>query len=116
MAMGMASLTMTGSAEERKARSLRMFGFSRGRGTDAALVTPWSYNFGQQNQREARAYIYTDRPVYRPGHTVHIKAIVRMKKDDTLQLPQGWTPTLEVTDSNSKTVFSRDIAFRRTGR
>ena len=27
------------------------------------------------------------------------------KKDDTLQLPQGWTPTLQVTDSNSKTMF-----------
>ncbi len=84
-------------------------------GADAALVTPWSYNFGQQNQREARAYIYTDRPVYRPGHTVHIKAVVRMRKDDTLQLPQGWTPTLEVTDSNGKKVLSKEIALSAHG-
>ncbi|MGC1462716.1 MAG: MG2 domain-containing protein, partial [Terracidiphilus sp.] len=85
------------------------------RGADAALVTPWSYSFGQQNQREARAYIYTDRPVYRPGHTVHIKAIVRLQKDDALQLPQGWTPTLGVTDSNGKKVLSKDIALSAHG-
>jgi len=84
-------------------------------GADAALVTPWSYGFTQQNQREARAYIYTDRPVYRPGHTVHIKAVVRLKKDDKLQLPQGWTPTLEVTDSNGKKILSKDIALSAHG-
>ena len=44
---------------------------------------------GNSHQREARAYIYTDRPVYRPGHTVHIKAVVRVKKGDALELPQG---------------------------
>ena len=58
-------------------------------GADAALVTPWSYNFGQQNQRNSLAYIYTDRPVYRPGHTVHIKAVVRLKKDDDTAIAAG---------------------------
>lgn len=116
---GFASLTMTprganlpggaGGAEPENVWILARLG------SNAALVTPWSYNFGQQNQRQARAYIYTDRPVYRPGHTVHIKAIVRLKKDDALQLPEGWTPTLEVTDSNGTTVFSKDITLSAHG-
>lgn len=84
-------------------------------GADAALVTPWGYYFGQQAQRDARAFIYTDRPVYRPGHTVHIKAVVRIKKGDSLELPQAWTPTLEVTDSNNKTIYTKDIALSAHG-
>ena len=111
---GMASLTMTVRGGERGAEPENLWILAR-HGADAALVTPWSYNFGQQNPREGRAYIYTDRPVYRPGHTVHVKAIVRIKKDDTLQLPQGWTPTLKVTDSNGKNVFTKDIALSAHG-
>ena len=83
-------------------------------GSDAALVTPWGYGFSS-DERNARAYIYTDRPVYRPGHTVHIKAVLRINKNDTLQLPSGWTPTLEVTDSNGKTIFSKDIPLSAHG-
>ena len=111
---GMALLTMTLRGGARGAEPENVWILAR-HGADAALVTPWSYNFGQQNQREGRAYIYTDRPVYRPGHTVHIKAVVRFKKDDTLQLPQGLTPTLQVTDSNGKTILTKDIALSAHG-
>jgi uncharacterized protein YfaS (alpha-2-macroglobulin family) len=111
---GMASLAMNWHGAGQGGEPENLWIMAR-HGADAALVTPWGYSFGQQGQRKARAYIYTDRPVYRPGHTVHIKAVVRIKKDDTLQLPQGWTPTLEVTDSNNKTVFSKDIALSAHG-
>ena len=46
-------------------------------GQDVAIVTPWSYGFGPDRASDLQAYIYTDRPVYRPGHTVHIKAVIR---------------------------------------
>lgn len=84
-------------------------------GADAALVTPWGYGFGPSGQQQERAYIYTDRPVYRPGHTVHIKAVVRVEKGDTLELPQAATPTLEVTDSANKVVFSKAIPLSAHG-
>jgi alpha-2-macroglobulin len=111
---GMATMAMNWRGAGRGAEPENMWIIAR-HGADTAIVTPWGYYFGQQNQRDARAYIYTDRPVYRPGHTVHIKAIVRIKKDDTLQLPQGWTPTIEVTDSQNKTVFSKDITLSAHG-
>src|ERR1039458_2633707 len=111
---GMASLAMGARGTAQGPEPENVWILAR-HGADAALVTPWSYNFGQQNERQGRAYIYTDRPVYRPGHTVHIKAIVRLKKDDTLQLPQGLTPTLEVNDSNGKKVFTKEIALSAHG-
>jgi uncharacterized protein YfaS (alpha-2-macroglobulin family) len=104
---GMASLTkLTGSTN---------LWFLARHGSDAALIKDWDYSPSLGLEHDTRAYIYTDRPVYRPGHTVHIKAVVRIKKGDSLELPQGWTPTLRVIDSNEKTVFSKEIAFSAHG-
>ena len=48
-------------------------------GDDIAVLTPSNYYWEGENStgNGLKAYIYTDRPVYRPGHTVHIKAVVR---------------------------------------
>ncbi|MCZ2112785.1 MAG: Ig-like domain-containing protein [Anaerolineae bacterium] len=42
-------------------------------------VTPWQAGLDNDTGREQTlyAYIYTDRPIYRPGDTVHYKGIVR---------------------------------------
>ena len=89
---GMASLTMTVRGADRVrqvAHAPDNVWILARHGADAALVTPWSYGFTQQNQPRRWRISTRTVPVYRPGHTVHIKAIVRLKKDDTLQLPQG---------------------------
>ncbi len=107
-ANGMATLGMSDSRVQLGGTPDNVWVLAR-HGADAALVTPWGYGFGPSDQQQERAYIYTDRPVYRPGHTVHIKAVVRAQKGDTLQLPPAGTPTLEVTDSANKVVFSKAI-------
>jgi uncharacterized protein YfaS (alpha-2-macroglobulin family) len=77
-------------------------------GDDTALVTPWSYNFAANESGNLKGYIYTDRPVYRPGHVVHIKAVVRKEANDALTLPQQKTLKLKVTDADSKVVLEKD--------
>jgi len=84
-------------------------------GSDAALVTPWSYNFSPDQTGGLKAYIYTDRPVYRPGHTVHIKAVLRKEKDDALDLPGQSTMKLTVTDADNKAVLKQDVAVSAHG-
>ena len=111
---GIASLAIGGPSAHSGAEPENVWILAR-HGDDDALVTPWSYNFGQQNEPSVLGYIYTDRPVYRPGHTVHIKAIVRQKKNDMLDLPQGWTPTLQVEDGDAKVVFSKAMSFSAHG-
>ena len=113
-ATGMATLGMSESFARLGGTPDNVWVLAR-HGADAALVTPWSYGFGPSDQQQERAYIYTDRPVYRPGHTVHIKAVVRVEKGDTLQLPLGGTPTLEVTDSANKVVFSKAMSLSAHG-
>ena len=78
-------------------------------GQDVAIVTPWSYGFGPDRASDLQAYIYTDRPVYRPGHTVHIKAVIRQEKNDEVLLPGAKTMTLAVMDADNKTVLSQDL-------
>ncbi len=73
---GLASLTMNARGAAQGAEPENVLILAQ-HGADAALVTPWSYGFSGDTSSPVRAYVYTDRPVYRPGHTVHIKAIVR---------------------------------------
>jgi uncharacterized protein YfaS (alpha-2-macroglobulin family) len=84
-------------------------------GTDAAVVTPFGYGFGAQNQQQERDYIYTDRPVYRPSHTVHIKAIVRKEVNDNLALPDDRTLTMRVTGPDDKVVFNKELPVSAHG-
>jgi len=84
-------------------------------GDDAALVTPWGYGFSNNGQQNERAFLYTDRPVYRPGHTVHIKGILRKEQNDALLLPDEKTVTLTVSDAANKTVFKQDVPVSAHG-
>ena len=112
---GLASLTYTVRGGAQGAEPENVWILAR-HGADAALVTPLGYGFGAQNQQQERDYIYTDRPVYRPGHTVHIKAIVRKEMNDNLVLPDERTLTMRVTGPDDKVVFKRSCRFRRTER
>lgn len=111
---GMATLGLNQSAVQLGGTPDNVWILAR-HGDDAALVTPWGYGFGPQDQQPARAFIYTDRPVYRPGHTVHIKAVVRVQKGDYLALPQGLAPTLQVTDSANKVILTKQVELSAHG-
>jgi uncharacterized protein YfaS (alpha-2-macroglobulin family) len=111
---GLANLTMEVRGGAQGAEPENVWILAR-HGDDAALVTPWGYSFMASGRRELTSYIYTDRPVYRPGHTVHMKAILRHDLNDSLVLPQMQTIALSVTDSAGKTVFQRDLPVSAHG-
>ncbi len=85
------------------------------KGRDAAIVTPWGYGFNLNSGSNSRAFIYTDRPVYRPSHDVHIKAVLRQVKDDNLVLPSDKTVQLTVRDADDKTIFKKDLPVSTHG-
>ena len=47
------------------------------KGDDIALSDPEFYSSSFYGQGGKRVYLYTDRPVYRPGESVHFKVVVR---------------------------------------
>src|SRR5271165_6466523 len=62
-----------------------------------AVNAPGAWNMGSES-RTLRGYTYTDRPVYRPGDTVHFKAIVRTETPTGYVIPQDRELRLELRD------------------
>lgn len=58
-----------------------------------------------------RAYLYTDRPVYRPGQTVHFKGVVRMQTEDGYSVPADEPVLIQIRDADYQLIYQ---AERRT--
>ncbi len=111
---GMASLTATIRGGAQGAEPENIWILARN-GADAALVTPWGYGFQDNGTQTERSYLYTDRPVYRPGDTVHIKGIVRQEQNDALVLPGPQAVTLRVADPDNKEVLKKQLTLSAHG-
>lgn len=111
---GMATLALTSTESKLGAEPEKLWILAR-HGEDAALVTPYGYGFETAQQNYLTDYIYTDRPVYRPGHDVHIKAIIRTSRKDELNLPDCDKLLIEVTDDSGKKILSKDVPVSSHG-
>jgi hypothetical protein len=61
-------------------------------------------------------YLYTDRPIYRPGETVYFKGVVRKDDDARYSLPTSATPlTLSIRDDRGHTVESQPVTLSDVG-
>ncbi len=77
-------------------------------GDHVGVADPGSWVFGRGG-RELTAFIYTDKPIYRPGHTAHVKAVLRWRHRDALAAFDAPEVEVVVTDS-TETVVSRQRA------
>jgi alpha-2-macroglobulin len=77
-------------------------------GSQVAATDPGSWTLGQP-ARELAAYIYTDKPIYRPGHTVHLKGILRWRQMDSLAKFDRSDAEIVVADANDKVIFRRQV-------
>ncbi|WP_260705952.1 alpha-2-macroglobulin family protein [Edaphobacter flagellatus] len=84
-------------------------------GNDVAAVTPASYAFSGSESSKWASYVYTDRPVYRPGHTVHWKAILRTKVANHLEVPKPQQVHVTVTDQEDHAVLEKDMTTSAEG-
>lgn len=65
----------------------------------------WGWWRPMPTARTVAAHIYTDRPIYRPGHTVYFKAVVRQDNDAVYSLPPAGTPvTARIRDARNNVV------------
>ncbi len=62
-------------------------------------------------------WVWTDRPLYKPGETVHIQAILRRMHDDrrTIEVPQGRSVRLRVLDARGQTIEDRELVLDANG-
>lgn len=62
-----------------------------------------------------RGFMFSDRPVYRPGETVHLKAIVRSYAPGTPSLPAGLAGRLVVKGPRNRLITEQKITLSDTG-
>ncbi len=76
---------------------------------DVAVSTPggWMLNYG--STRDMVGYAFTERPVYRPTHTVHWKAILREKSGNVLTVPKAAKAHVTILDGADQSVFEKDL-------
>lgn len=84
-------------------------------GNEVAVTTPYGYSLTGFNDGEFRGYAFTDRPVYRPTHTVHWKAFLRRQNGNVLSLPGISSVHVEITDAANQTVLQREMPVSPTG-
>jgi hypothetical protein len=65
-------------------------------GDDTAVVMPYSYNLSSDPTQDWTGYVYTDRPVYRPGDTTHFKTILRLRDGLQYRVPAGQSVQVQI--------------------
>jgi hypothetical protein len=83
---------------------------------DVTVSTPGSWALTMTFGGKYAGYAFTERPVYRPTHTVHWKAILRLRDGNALALPKPGKVRVQITDESDKAVFDQPMPLAADGR
>ncbi|MBN1304170.1 MAG: Ig-like domain-containing protein [Anaerolineales bacterium] len=79
-------------------------------------ISPWDFNLGySQSEPSTKVYLYTDRPIYRPGQTVYFRGIVRQAFNGRYQLPQATSVSLTLGGYDQDSLVSFDLPVSQYG-
>ncbi|MBL8134590.1 MAG: Ig-like domain-containing protein, partial [Anaerolineae bacterium] len=76
------------------------------------------YYFGvplEYSPERTRAYVYTDRPVYRPGQPVYYRGVVRLKDDVTYSAPDFTTLPVQIFDPENNLLSETTVTLTAAG-
>ncbi len=107
-ANGLASTTISLSDPEDVAVLVR-------HGARFAINSLDGWNLGNNPDKKIESYAYTDRPVYRPGDTMHFKFMLRSRQPQGYQLPQAREVRAEITDANGSSRLQKTFAVSAMG-
>jgi uncharacterized protein YfaS (alpha-2-macroglobulin family) len=83
--------------------------------SDVAIVNPYASNLNIDPQQALTGYVYTDRPVYRPGHTVYFRALLRRQNGERYQSPAGEQIQVKIEDPSSKEILQKAFTVSAFG-
>ena len=85
-------------------------------GKSFAATSLASYSPEGMPQQLYTGYTYTDRPVYRPGHAVHFRSILRTRQGNVYQLPKLLqNVSVEVQGPDDKTIYRKQVPVSASG-
>jgi uncharacterized protein YfaS (alpha-2-macroglobulin family) len=76
----------------------------------------WNFGYSQRvRPPHTEIYMYTDRPIYRPGQTVYFRGVARQAFNGRYELPLVNTIQFQLQDSNSVQLSSFDMQLSPYG-
>ncbi len=76
----------------------------------------WFVELAQDATVLTRLHVSTDRPLYRPGHSVHYKAVRRDRVEGRLGLPKGAPPAVvEIVDPDERVLSRAQLDWNAVG-
>ncbi len=78
---------------------------------DNAIPRVWN----ESGQETGKLLLFSDRPVYRPGETLHLKAILREFTNGTWTVPLNATGKLVCLDARQRPFFETNVVFSALG-
>jgi uncharacterized protein YfaS (alpha-2-macroglobulin family) len=76
---------------------------------------PVNFERGKAPHNHRLVDLFTDRTLYRPGETVHLKGLVRHLKKDNLHLPTSIKPKITISDPMRRVILEKDLTLSTTG-
>ncbi|WP_193213583.1 alpha-2-macroglobulin family protein [Luteolibacter marinus] len=76
---------------------------------------PVRYSWNETPLEFRKVFLFTDRSLYRPGETVHLKGIVRRQEGNAITAAPAAAAQLVVTDPRNKEILRRDAEISPTG-
>src|SRR5579875_3200039 len=75
-------------------------------------IETWSFF---RRERNLTGVVYTDRPVYRPGNTMHFRGILRYAQSAGYGVPKHESFSVQITDNDGKTVYQKQLSSSAQG-
>ncbi|MFQ5595032.1 MAG: alpha-2-macroglobulin family protein, partial [Anaerolineae bacterium] len=77
-------------------------------------IEPWQFEGvqwqGDFRPRAHRVFLYTDRPIYRPGQTMHFKGVVRQNRAGEYEQPPAGTPVqIKITNWTDDVLYDKTL-------
>lgn len=76
---------------------------------------PIRYSWNKSLESVRKAFLFTDRSLYRPGETVRMKGIVRNQRGNKVEPAAPGAARLLVLDPTDKEIHSADVTFTANG-
>jgi hypothetical protein len=82
----------------------------------SAGLDPWDFNVASRfYTQDTTAYLYTDRPIYRPGQVVYFKGAVRNEKDARFSVPSLREAPVFITNDRGERVYEATLPLTAFG-
>mgnify|MGYP000589699659 CR=1 FL=1 len=76
---------------------------------------PVRYSWNEPPMEKRRVFLFTDRSLYRPGETVHLKGLVRQQDGNEIRMSEGDGVKLRVSNPTGRDIIERDITVSEKG-